>query len=1036
MMMPGHKIKKAVFDLRFNSKTAMLQENSSLGGFIKQDLMPVVDQVLTEHALQDHVICIDKLEIDLGRIRLNEYKSQMPSRLREELDRVLKSKIPNLHQHTGTQDGIVPLSKRNFELIERFLLTGSLSADLKLKDGWTLDRRLRMTLKQAPSDFLRFLKINSRRPQVLQRLVRQFPAESIQEVVRLLAPAHSQKALAVVNNIVRQSQKAPLSGMQAAAFAELIWGVLLEYLLRNSDSRFTTGRFINWISASLEQRRDSIPDEFAAILAEQDSRRARRAASAADPERSLRTIAPAKESQKILDGYNLYQTLQFYLQYGIMPWSNDTDSATVSLTKIIAKLKAKHPEKLLKLRNELRHDPTLGRKLAEKLAPPVIMDLITALLAVNSPGTDQDQLIFIQAIDDFADRAADRQGYYAHILEDLVNRRPIDLVQIAARTREPEQAAPVSAGFDPGRDPDLIRACLTEILKSVTQADRHDPAFSTMLGSLEVEYPFEYREYLAWLSADPKRFEAFLRIVGSKELKQTLSRLAGFPSADRTIELLEKVFSTEGPSQASNRTAILHALTQLISATRFSNADVFLQSAVARLVGRSKVSGSLSCALDNLENLLVQAEAVADETYSRRLKVLLAAYQRQGYFEPASREALGNTPWRDMPIQETAAEQQKKNTLADKPATDEASALINYLTGDQTSPLVSNTAAKAIFTRLIRHSQKILYAPLRDHLKDRGVGQNIITLLSEDWLTRVLAGLWPDRHRPVQTYADMIADACYSEEILERPSAINRLKWEFIFAYLAQSGNGVFRESDFIRRFKDFLAGHIRKMDPAAFTAVLSRNLAADIQPPAHPARATVLRAWGHFVDESEYLKLKHPAGPWNTEEDLLDEAVVQNAGMVIAAPYLPQLWKMLDLIEDRQFKDLPAAERAAHLLQFMTDKSTEAPEYQLVLNKILCGVKSSEPITNRIDISDKEREAIDGLIRGMIENWKTIGQTSVEGFRKSFFQRRGWLRRQDDGWQLKVEQRAFDMLLDSIPWGFATIKHPWMDRVVYVKWR
>ncbi len=93
-------------------------------------------------------------------------------------------------------------------------------------------------------------------------------------------------------------------------------------------------------------------------------------------------------------------------------------------------------------------------------------------------------------------------------------------------------------------------------------------------------------------------------------------------------------------------------------------------------------------------------------------------------------------------------------------------------------------------------------------------------------------------------------------------------------------------------------------------------------------------------------------------------------------------------------------------------------------------------PVQNRIDITAKEREAVEGLIRGMIENWKSIGQTSVAGIRESFFQRRGSLTFKDDAWHLKVEQRAFDMLLDSIPWGFATIKHPWMERVVHVKWR
>ena len=40
------------------------------------------------------------------------------------------------------------------------------------------------------------------------------------------------------------------------------------------------------------------------------------------------------------------------------------------------------------------------------------------------------------------------------------------------------------------------------------------------------------------------------------------------------------------------------------------------------------------------------------------------------------------------------------------------------------------------------------------------------------------------------------------------------------------------------------------------------------------------------------------------------------------------------------------------------------------------------------------------------------------------------------DAWHLLVEPRAFDMLLDQLPWSFSMIKHPWMDRVVYVDWR
>ena len=119
-----------------------------------------------------------------------------------------------------------------------------------------------------------------------------------------------------------------------------------------------------------------------------------------------------------------------------------------------------------------------------------------------------------------------------------------------------------------------------------------------------------------------------------------------------------------------------------------------------------------------------------------------------------------------------------------------------------------------------------------------------------------------------------------------------------------------------------------------------------------------------------------------------------------------------------------------------MVDGSTDSSEHLLTLNKILCGVPLDTPIERDVCLTAAEKECVEGMIRGMIQNWTAIGSTSVAGLRESFFQREGRLQLKDDSWQLLVEPRAFDMLLDRIPWGYATIKHPWMDRILHVDWR
>jgi hypothetical protein len=162
----------------------------------------------------------------------------------------------------------------------------------------------------------------------------------------------------------------------------------------------------------------------------------------------------------------------------------------------------------------------------------------------------------------------------------------------------------------------------------------------------------------------------------------------------------------------------------------------------------------------------------------------------------------------------------------------------------------------------------------------------------------------------------------------------------------------------------------------------------------------------------------------------------VQNAGMVLAVPFLPRLFSMLGLLEEKRLKNHSTAERAVHLLEFMVNERQAAPEFQLVLNKILCGLDGPAPIADGFDPTEQEIEAVHSMLEGMIDHWKIIGNTSVAGLRSSFLQRQGYLTLEHDAWHMQVEGRSFDMLLDQLPWSIAVIKHPWMTRVLHVNWR
>lgn len=162
----------------------------------------------------------------------------------------------------------------------------------------------------------------------------------------------------------------------------------------------------------------------------------------------------------------------------------------------------------------------------------------------------------------------------------------------------------------------------------------------------------------------------------------------------------------------------------------------------------------------------------------------------------------------------------------------------------------------------------------------------------------------------------------------------------------------------------------------------------------------------------------------------------IGDAGQVLAGPFLPCLFSMLNLSTESGFVDSMAAERAVRLLQFMVYGESQTDDSGLVLGKVLCGIDPGRQLSSAGELSGHERNTVEQMLHGMRQNWTAMGSTSLEGLRQSFLQRQGWLSRQEECWHLRVEARAYDVLLDRLPWRLGPIHYGWMDRPLRVAWR
>nr|WP_278704767.1 contractile injection system tape measure protein [Bacteroides intestinalis] len=190
-------------------------------------------------------------------------------------------------------------------------------------------------------------------------------------------------------------------------------------------------------------------------------------------------------------------------------------------------------------------------------------------------------------------------------------------------------------------------------------------------------------------------------------------------------------------------------------------------------------------------------------------------------------------------------------------------------------------------------------------------------------------------------------------------------------------------------------------------------------------AIAPGVRVYGSHLGTEQYRDLKH--------------IPISNAGLVILFPFLPMLFMRLNMLsQDRRgFNSNESKVRAIFILQhLMASEDREYDEKDLFLNRLLINYPFNEPLPKRMELNQDELNTIDSLLEATKTNWEKMRNTSMRGFQEAFLRRAGFIEKTEREWVLTVEERAFDILLDSIPWSYKLVRLPWMENILKVNWR
>jgi hypothetical protein len=176
-------------------------------------------------------------------------------------------------------------------------------------------------------------------------------------------------------------------------------------------------------------------------------------------------------------------------------------------------------------------------------------------------------------------------------------------------------------------------------------------------------------------------------------------------------------------------------------------------------------------------------------------------------------------------------------------------------------------------------------------------------------------------------------------------------------------------------------------------------------------------------------------------KEKTIDESLyIPYAGLVIVAPFLPLFFETTGLLDDKTFRDRSARVKAVRLVGFLANGRTDTPDWELIVPKILCGLDPADTIITEEDPDSESLQEATSLLDAMVKHWTALGRSSPDALRQGFLERDGKLttdnQQPDVGWLLEVEGKTIDVLLQKIPWGFGTVKLPWMTKVLRTEWQ
>lgn len=1012
--------------------------------FNRASLEKVVDEVLSRYDTEDELIRVGSLDLDLGEIEEADFYERFPRKLAERLDDIFTSYLRNKEEHPD-KIAVVPIKQSWLDIFEHYMLRGYWP--LMEGERLTLPGLLDKLLPVSPEDVNRFLREYGNVPAIRKRLVFQLDDSYQERLVSVAVPSESSFIIAYTRFLRANYVEINRPDIRRDDYRNAVWLVVWSYLLsreqgyfnrkqmvantlrelagyynlsfrdllgmltRDLDKFASTLLFMPELLSLLEDiRKDTFsemkPDENISLLSLEELRAllAHRESSFAylskQGEERIYRIAERVIPEESSFVINYAKALDKERELGMLEGKAGTDFRVLKWVFIF--------EVIVGMRGSGFERRRFALSVLKELAARynlTVLELLgyfyrTLTDGRFSAGVSLRELIVALYLDALEESPADVIVYYPVDLRERLSNPAI--CRRFVRSLREEQIYPMVRQIIPSESPFIIRYAQT------LDKGKERGRFEGMAGS-------EFR-ILKWEFIFLILFSAPLSAFSRKQfVRSVLGQLASHYNV-RVRELISYFYEGTLGESPWVPEEIREVIGQLYEDMTDESpepllSDWLMEERKAYQLGRFILTGDAEVSLAALSEYVNRLERTNP-------KALLDQLQALKQIVPTG-----------IPLKEPVEAARIFATFLLLVICECGLAFpgLSPLTRYLTNVMENRTFGDAARLRLLLH-----YCMVGD-------------MAAFSRIQEPLLGAEPLPELPPSTASSIVHPFNFArKELLERlvstASSTLRLVAEELIRLFHLESFGL-DELVWLNWLSSLSDDRYRNYSvDGLFFLFWNRLIERIPEKELHAVESFILRHKHNLPGFSGFLhQLKNNMDMEivNDSSDL-NKIIINNAGLVLVAPYLPVLFRRLGYWDNgrRGFNSKEIQIRAIFVIQRFVTDDKKICEPDLFLNRLFTGYDLVEPLPSSCDLTDNELELISQLKKAILDNWDKMRHTSWQGFQGAFLKREGIVSETENSWTLKVEERAYDILLDSLPWGYKMIKFPWMEKMIKVDWR